>query len=149
MMVAMTNRILLFMSLFVIVTTLGCNSGPKLHPVTGTVTYNGQTVAGADVTLHAANEAAELKPARGVTDASGNFSVKTYLGPDADRNGAMAGQYKITVTKFPQTVGIADPYKPGGIVKNELPEKYATAPKTPLSREVTTGTNHFPLELVD
>lgn len=148
-MIFMTNLNFLFMSLLVIGTTLGCNSGPKMQPVTGTVTYKGAPVVGADVTLTAAKEADQLKPARGVTDPNGKFSVKTYFAPGDERTGAMAGLYKITLQKIPQSSGIVDPYKPGGMPKNELPGKYASPLQTPFEKEVTAGSNDFPLELVD
>lgn len=132
-----------------IITTLGCGSGPRMQPVTGTVTYKGAPVVGANVTLNVVGETAEAKPARGVTDANGKFSVKTYFAPGDDRAGALLGHYKITLEKFPQVSGIADPYKPGGIVKNELPAKYASVQQSPFEKEVTAGSNDFTLELVD
>jgi hypothetical protein len=128
----------------------GCSSGEKTYPVSGTVTYKKAPVAGADVTLTPVSEDAKTRPARGTTDASGKFSVKTYFAPGDDRPGALAGKYKITLQKIPPASGIVDPYKPGGMPKNELPAKYATAPTTPLEKEVvTTGANDFALDLTD
>jgi hypothetical protein len=143
------HHLLILLFSLAALTSIGCGSGPKLAPVTGIVTYKGAPVAGADVTLTGAKEADGLKPARGTTDEAGKFSVKTYFAPGDDRTGAQPGLYKITVEKFPVTTGIADPYKPGGIVKNELPAKYAVASQTPFEKEVTASSNHFPLELVD
>lgn len=147
---SMTNQRLQLLALLIICITIpGCGSGPKMHAVTGIVTYKGAPVVGADVILTAAKEADQLKPARGVTDANGNFRVKTYFAPGDERSGALAGFYKVTLQKYPQSTGIADPYKPGGIVKNELPAKYASPQQTPFEKEVVAGSNHFPLELVD
>jgi hypothetical protein len=66
----------------------GCGSGK--HPVNGTVTYEGQTVAKATVVF--TSDIGNV--ATGFTDDSGNFSL-LYL----DKPGIPAGTYKVTVTK--------------------------------------------------
>ena len=72
----------------------------------------------------------------------------TYFGPGEDRPGALPGKYKISLQKIPATDGIVDPYKPGGMPKNELPAQYASALETPFEKEVSAnGTNDFLLDL--
>lgn len=130
--------------------TIGCNSGPKMFPVTGTVTYKNASVEGAQITLTASKDSDQLKAAAAITDANGKFSVKTYFAPGDERTGALPGTYKVTLQKIPQTTGIVDPYKPGGMPKNELPGKYSSPQTTPFEKEVkTTGGNDWQLDLAD
>jgi len=127
---------------------VGCGSRANLHPVSGTVTYKSAPVEGAQVTF-TAKEGDKLKAAHATTDAQGRFSLKTYFAPGDERPGAMPGVYKVTLQKIPQSTGIVDPYKPGGMPKNELPGQYASALSTPIEKEVTAGQNDFALELAD
>lgn len=129
---------------------LGCDSSPKVVPVTGTVTYKNAPVDGAQITLTAAKDGDQLKPGNAITDVNGKFSVKTYFAPGDERAGAMAGTYKVTLQKIPQSTGIVDPYKPGGMPKNELPGKYSSPQTTPFEKEVkATGGNDWQLDLAD
>ena len=76
---------------------VGCNpSADQTHktvPVTGTVTYKGQSVEGATVTLFA--ESGEGRGTIGTTDAQGKFTLTTVRPGD----GAMVGTYKVSVSK--------------------------------------------------
>ena len=135
--------------LVVMLSCIGCGDGIQTHAVKGVVTYKNAPVVGAEVALSPMGDDPSAKPARGMTDSSGNFTVSTYFAPGDDRSGALAGKYKITLQKIPQTDGIVDPYKPGGMPKNELPAIYASPLTTPFEREVTTGKNDWPLELKD
>ena len=127
----------------------GCGTDHATHAAAGTVTYKGRSVQGAEVSFLPKSASAEAKPARGTTDSSGRFSLKTYFGPDDDASGAMAGDYFVTVQKIEQVEGIVDPYKQA-LPKNELPAKYATPQKSPLSASVTReGPNQFDLKLED
>ena len=57
-------------ALLILLLMVGCGpSRPRLYPVTGTVTYKDQPVAGAQVTF----VSAEGRPAQGTTDAAGKF----------------------------------------------------------------------------
>jgi hypothetical protein len=148
-------RILFLCSLFLlaavgVLAMSGCSKGEKTYAVTGTVTYKNAPVAEADVSLSPLSEDPQAKPARGKTDSSGRFSLQTYFAPGDDRAGAVPGKYKVTVQKIPMTDGIVDPYKPGGMPKNELPAKYASASETPFEQEVSaTAKNEWMLELQD
>lgn len=139
------SRLLILSSLALL---LGCGSGVKIYPVSGTVTYKNAPVEGAQVTF-TAKEGDAIKPASATTDAQGRFTLKTFFAPGDERTGAMAGVYKVTLQKIPPSSGIVDPYKPGGMPKNELPGKYSSPLSTPFEKEVTAGKNDFPLELMD
>ena len=70
---------------------LGCDRGPRLVPVTGTVLIDGEPVENASV-MFTPQEGG--RPASGFTDASGNFSLSTYQPGD----GATAGTNLVSVT---------------------------------------------------
>ena len=142
------QRVACWLFVGLLVTTLGCGSSVKIYSVTGTVTYKNAPVEGAQITF-TAKDGTEAKPASATSDAQGRYSLKTYFAPGDERAGAMAGTYKVTLQKIPQSTGIVDPYKPGGQPKNELPGKYSSAKSTPFEKEVKSGTNDIPLELAD
>lgn len=88
----------------------GCGasgSGSQTYPVKGTVTYQGNPVAGATVAFY--NKDPDGKPARGTTDANGNYQLKTFLGGANFQSGAEAGDYFILVTRDPGTNAVAMP----------------------------------------
>ena len=145
------RRLLLFPAIMFVV--FGCARGsgrPETVPLSGTVMYQGKAVDGADVTFTpnpGAGDAA--KPAQGKTDANGTFRVKTYFGPDDEPNGALAGDYTVTIRKIDLPQGIVSPenYKPP---KNQLPERYADPKQSGLSATVKPGEkNEFPFALTD
>jgi hypothetical protein len=91
----------------------GCSSdAPKINtvPVTGKVTYKGQPVAGATVAFIPTNP--DGRPARGVTDDQGVYTLTTYLGPQDQPAGAEPGEYKVTIEKKQAAPGSAVPGKP-------------------------------------
>lgn len=70
---------------------VGCGqSGPKLYPVSGTVTYDGQPLEGASVLFIPQGG----RPSMGMTDGSGKFTIATNGKP-----GAPQGTYNVTVSK--------------------------------------------------
>ena len=79
---------------------VGCDKAPSLPtvPVKGTVTYNGQPVAGAQVGFMPV-DIATGKPASGVTDVQGRFTMQTFVGGSKFANGALTGDYTVTVDK--------------------------------------------------
>jgi hypothetical protein len=105
-------------------------------PVKGTVTWNGQAVAGAAVMFMPGAG----RPATGTTDSEGHFRLSTF----GQADGAVLGQHKVTVTK---RVAISDaPYSPE---RSEIPEQYANTATSPLQADVTAaGPNDFSFELV-
>ena len=130
---------------------------PETAPVSGTVTYNGSAVDGATVTLQPAAGSSGLKPATGTTDASGKFTVQTFVSGADFAAGAMPGDYAVTVTKqsgtamtpdqmLEATESGASPEKPA----NELPEQYADPSTSGLTATVgAAGLPDLKLELTD
>ena len=150
--------------------TLGCEpkyDGPELVPVTGTVTRNGQPVAGASVVF----TPAEGLVALGTTDDQGKFSLKTRamdgaaLGkhnvsvykntdaaapaaalPDLSKLAVAPGDTGDTTKKFkpPDAATVATP------TTSELPAKYAVPGSSGLTFNVTKeGPNDFLIDLPD
>jgi hypothetical protein len=89
------------LALLVALAAGGC--GPTYHPVSGVVKLDGSPVAGATVTLISDDG---LKSYSGFTDAAGAFTVS------GDKPGALAGNYKVTVTKVTPVAG-AEGMSPG------------------------------------
>jgi hypothetical protein len=86
----------LFLSLAVIIS--GC--GESYHPVTGTVTLDGQPLAEATVSF---NSDDGKTGGAGFTDASGNFTIESVSG----KKGLIAGNYKVTVLKTKAVEGVS------------------------------------------
>jgi hypothetical protein len=77
----------------------GCGkqeTGPEKFQVTGVVSVNGQPAERVAVTLHHPDEslAANLRYPTGVTDADGRFTLSSQ----ADNDGAVEGEYRVTFT---------------------------------------------------
>jgi hypothetical protein len=73
----------------------GCGGGPRPVKVSGTVTLNGQPVEGAMVQFVPVKD--DGRPATGITNADGGFSLTTVENLD----GAMPGTYKVVITYRP------------------------------------------------
>lgn len=118
-------------------TALGCSSRKAspapVFPVTGSVTYKGQPVAGADVTFY--NDE-QKRSAFGRTDEQGKYRLTTFSVND----GAVAGKHVVTIVKNePPAAPIVTPdvespeYVPPAFgestmpapEKSSFPEKYA------------------------
>jgi len=139
----MKNCVVLFACLLVLSLT-GCG-GPSPVAAGGTITYQGNPVANANVQFVPTGEAggADRKIATGETDAAGKFGVGTVKPGD----GAVPGDYAVTVT----------PKGPAAVAGNyELPSKppfpahYSDATVSSLKVTVKRGdANQFNLELKD
>lgn len=150
----------------------GCsNSGrPAIAPVRGTVTYNGQPVAGATVVFLCPGAP---RPAVGKTDERGEYQLTTYEPND----GAMIGNHVVTVKKKSTAAETAhtDAGAAGKALQGEalskaiaqsmressqeakktekagslLPAKYAFLKTSDLRKEVVDGENIINLDLTD
>ena len=128
---------------------VGCGpSGPTTAPVSGTVTYKGQPVAGAHVSFIPSD--ASSRAAEGLTDSQGHFTLGTFSASD----GAILGKYKVGVIAH----GPARPAKPGegsGMPGETvpgppiIPAKYFSPETSGLTHEVKSGRNHVELALTD
>ncbi len=118
----------------------GCGSGrPKTVPVTGTVTLDAKPVEGASVMFM---PEAGGKPAVGVTDKDGRFTLKTFEPGD----GALPGKHNVSITKQETTGftadkdGLSGPPGPGGPkVTWIVPQKYSDAKNSGLTADVKPG----------
>jgi len=132
-------RCALVLAAAVLTAVAGCG-GPKYPetvPVTGTVTQDGKPVDGADVQLIPTGGDPQIRSAGGTTDAEGKFSVKTYFDPQNQKEGAMKGDFAVTISKLEKRE-VPEGMKPEeamalsmkqGPPKQLLPKKYL-APNT-------------------
>ena len=148
--------------LFVVVSfAIGCGSKvtsrEPVFKVSGTVTYKGSPVAGADVTFMCEEK---NRSAFGRTNEKGEFKLTTF----AVNDGAVPGKHIVLVSKVESggpAKEVADvstqayePPKPGESTdvkpKNAIPAKYADAKKSDLFAVVQEGENPpMNLELTD
>lgn len=128
---------------------LGCGDGrdrPQTHAVRGRIVLAGQPVHSADVAFVPKVASLEARPARGRTDAAGEFTLQTYFTPAEDLLGAVADEYVVIVTKVePPATADEALSKPATSL---LPPRYASAQTSGLSATVKAdGPNWFEFEL--
>ena len=118
---------------------VGCQSSEiELHPVKGTVTFDGKPPEGATVTLRPVADSkapVDLFPT-GAVKADGSFELGTY----APGDGAPAGAYKVIISWVPEDA----PLLPNGRFFNKLPDRYSDWKTTPLKIVVEQGPNDLP-----
>ncbi|MEZ6138570.1 MAG: carboxypeptidase-like regulatory domain-containing protein [Pirellulaceae bacterium] len=140
----------------------GCGDAlPSPVPVSGKVTLGGQPVEGATVTFLSSTGG---RSASGKTGADGSFQLTTINTND----GARPGDYAVTIAKiesklsgavtdvekgdygddYAAQMGAAASGDMSKVQKNNLPEKYATAAESGLTRSVIKGEeNNFLFDL--
>jgi hypothetical protein len=111
----------------------------ELAPSGGMVTLDGDPVAYAAVTLHPTTGSSGAG-AFGTTDETGMFTLKNPRG----REGAEAGSYKATISKFAMEDGSpfppdADPGDFAAMGKEHMPSKYSDPERTQLTVEIPPG----------
>ena len=108
----------------------GCGGSDRPTPIetTGTVTYKGAPVEGAQVMFTSAG----ARPATATTNAEGRFELTTFERGD----GAVEGQHRVTITKSERVPG-EDPSNPYPRMRNLLPTKYANPRKSPLTATIS------------
>lgn len=132
-MLRLTPRLWLWAAL--LMTTLGCgDGGPKLVPVKGTVTIDGQPQAGVVLLFHGANSVSTAS-----SDASGGFSIVTNAEP-----GIPAGTYKVTAS-WPEAIESSG----GGMgatpdTPDRLKGKFMIVGQSQISVDVTDTTTEIP-----
>lgn len=141
---------------------MGCGpSSPEgsrpTAPVAVTVTYNGEAVEGATVTM--ISQDGEPIAAYGRTDAGGVAQMKTYVEGD----GAVLGNHKVLISKMETTGGGPDTEQPleeyeppelsgdtaAATVEYFVPQKYGSPATSDLTAEVTSGKNELRFDLTD
>ncbi|MGE0757428.1 MAG: hypothetical protein AB7F89_02805 [Pirellulaceae bacterium] len=117
----------------------GVDGRPTPVPVSGTVLYNQQPCADAQVVFAPQDH---NHAAVGKSDSSGRFVLQTFEPGD----GAVPGRFRVVVTKF-EAIDTPD----GGFKETFfLPQKYRDAETSGLTAVVATdGANDIQLELVD
>ena len=147
-----------------LIALVGCGGAerPDTVPVSGTVLYNGEPVAGATVSFRASGAP---RAAWGVTDAQGRFERSTFGTGD----GAVVGEHVVTVIKVDPASTADQPQDsmaalndPAALVdmqrqaagqsgpKSLLPKRYASPASSPLKETVTRdGPNSFTFALTD
>ena len=121
----------------------GCgDSGPRLAPVEGVVTIDGNVLEGAVVLFE---PEAGGRPATGTTDAQGKFVLQTL----EEGDGAQVGMNLVSVVK--EAKGETDvEVEEGEIVpvEFETPVKYASPTTSGLKSDVQPGMDPVKLDLV-
>lgn len=101
----MTRWMCILLPLIVLV--LGCDGGPKLAPVSGKVTLNGQPLAEAWLDFQPIATGDDINPGAGsvgTTDKDGRYTLKTVHG----KTGAVVGKHRVSITLKDPTGGNAD-----------------------------------------
>jgi hypothetical protein len=119
---------------------LGCSSGTKLAPVSGTVTLNGKPLAGASVNFEpqSSGEKKSLEAplnSTGKTNDKGEYSLETIKG----QKGAVVGKHKVYISLLKTQVGDGDARVPRGgwPTKDMVPIRYNE--KSELTIDVPSG----------
>lgn len=126
--------------------TVGCGPDrPGTIPVSGRVTLEGKPVAGAAVTFAPADG---RRPATGLTDAEGRFTLATF----ADGDGALPGEHRVTVTKKEVIGATSGPDGLSGpigdvMVKWIVPKPYSNKESSGLSAVVSRDRHEFTFDL--
>jgi len=119
---------------------------PQVFPVSGTVILDGQPLAGASVTFSPSTE--QSSAAAAMTNDAGEFELTTFK----PRDGAAAGSYRVSITKF-ETVTPPPGYHPDTspplpAPKLLTPKKYSDFNTSRLVADVADqGPNHFEFTL--
>lgn len=143
------------LTLLLVLSLVGCSGGPeenpnwpKRYPTSGTVSYQGKPVEGAEVTF---TNQAGTSTGVGKTDSSGKFHLTTYT----EKDGVVAGTQVVSIRrvdvidKTPKDVDVSA----GGVavppeIKWIIPEKYSIPAKSGLTADVKeTGSNDFNFDL--
>jgi hypothetical protein len=100
--------------------------------VSGTVSFQGQPVAGANVTFYPGGSDAALA-SQAVTDDQGRFQLRTHVGGGKYKPGIAPGQYEVAIMKL-DTAGISSTLGPP---RNLLPRNYADPKTSKLTADVS------------
>ena len=117
----------------------------ETFPVTGSLTYEGEPMAGAMLAFFPAAD--QSATSHGVSDESGNYTLSTHLTGD----GAPAGQYIVTIY-WPDRRGLKstspeEEDSPEQTLPNRLPKAYSRAKTSALRATVEAGPNQIDFAL--
>ena len=96
------------------VTIAGCGKGDafKAYPTSGKVTFKDEPLENADVVFSMPGNVSKGEPSTilgmAKTDASGKYSIKSFVGADEVLPGAAVGSHTVTISKFIPPKGMTD-----------------------------------------
>lgn len=137
----------------------GCGGSglPDVVRVKGRVTLDGEPVEGAEVVFVGTGD--DNHPARGTTDADGEFVLSTYVDPRNNPTGIVPGTYRVTVTRvrplYPdlpeeeRNARIAADMEQGKPTtgENDLPNRYANPDTSGFEFEIEESRDDIVLAL--
>jgi hypothetical protein len=131
----------------------GCgNKNPTTIRVQGKITYRGKPLEKAEVQFSPVSASADSKAlqriAAGEVDSQGVYSLSTFTKGD----GALPGEYAVTVTRIKRKTSIDGVEPTGGKAEPFAPEQYARQDTTPLKASIpadASGTLNLDFELKD
>ena len=137
---------------------LGCGNKSSLsgvYPAQGTITLDGQPLAGASITLVPETLGAESRGASALSDDAGHFQLSTLKAND----GAFPGTYKVVVVKKEVENPLTEEEKAKDaqgikvrdiVAVNKLPKKYESTTTTDLTLTIgasASGNDNLELKL--
>ncbi len=128
--------------LLVLAATAGCNHGPQMVPVTGTVRLNGKPLEFGFITFQPPSG----QPAQGEIQSNGTFTLSTYKLND----GAVVGKHKIRIACYEsQRPGTVKGPGEQSLGKLLIPEKYTFFNQSGFTADVSADRNEpFVFEMV-
>ena len=125
-------------TLLVCLLLAGCDTGPALAPVEGTVTLDGTAVQGAEVEFQPTAEGGS--PSVGITDANGHYELSFTM----KEKGALPGEHVVRISVDPD----ADPDEGGSAEVSAvvIPARYNNESELKRTVEKGGGTFDFALE---
>jgi hypothetical protein len=108
-----------------LVAALGCGTGRRIAPVSGTVTLNGQPLANATVNFQPIAPPGSIDAGVGSqakTNDKGEFTLTTSTG----ENGAVVGKHRVMIQLLSEQVGDSDtrPPRGGWPLADKVPKRY-------------------------
>src|SRR5262245_26494102 len=122
-------RVRLISLLLALLAAAGCDSGPKIVPVSGVATHNGEPAPSLLLNFHPETG----RPSWGITDAKGRFTLEY----DARNKGALVSKHTVSATYRPST-----PDEEMGMVKphpaiKSITQKYSDSVNSPLKIDIS------------
>jgi hypothetical protein len=125
--------------LLVVAAALGCGESETrvpVHRVKGMITFQGQPISGAFLSLHPKSAAPDVPAPRASVNPDGSFELSTFEGSD----GAPEGKYFVTV-KWYKPVKVKGEVVSG---PNALPAKFSNPKTSGIEVTVASGQNELP-----
>ena len=146
----MQKNMLIFLGFLTLFLATGCGDKFKTYPVTGKVTYKGESVAGATVSFSPKVQG-QGDGAFAITNDDGVYKLQTRQGKP--EGGTTPGEYIVMVTKVETKPTGRTNVGPGGTVIQEqkpvavLPAECGDPTKSPFSFTVEKKSNKYDIEI--